>query len=73
MKVRITHERRDTIDGFALERLKLDQIYDLPASVAAYLVVTKSAELPDVLQGTAAEPGFEMPMIERPDIAFDDE
>jgi hypothetical protein len=58
MRVRITRPRSEEIDGIRLSSLNVGQVYDLPSSLATYLVATKAAEsVPDALVTNRSQPG----------------
>jgi len=42
--VKITHASDDEIEGVDLSALEVGRIYDVPAELATYLIVTRSAE-----------------------------
>ena len=53
MRVRITRARQGEIDGVVLDAFQVGEIYDVPASLGTYLVITSSAEL---VEDTEARP-----------------
>ena len=44
MRVRILRSRRGEVDGIPLERFAIGRVYDVPASLATYLIVEHLAE-----------------------------
>ena len=48
MRVRITRARRGEVDGVRLEAFQVGEVYDLPATLATYLIITASALPADV-------------------------
>jgi hypothetical protein len=44
MRIRIRQHRRGEIDGVPLEKFHVGLVYDVPASVATYLLTTGCAE-----------------------------
>lgn len=49
MRVRITRARQGEIDGVRLDAFQIGEVYDLPSSLATYLVITASAIPEDVI------------------------
>ena len=48
MRVRITRARQGEIDGVRLDTFEVGEIYDLPAELGTYLIITASAVPVDV-------------------------
>jgi hypothetical protein len=44
MRIRIRQARRGEVDGISLEKFQVGAIYDVPPSLATYLITTGCAE-----------------------------
>jgi hypothetical protein len=44
VRIRVTRARSGELDGVALDSFVVGQVYEVPASLATYLVITGSAE-----------------------------
>jgi hypothetical protein len=60
MRVRITRARQGEVDGVPLDVFEVGWIYDVPTSIATYLITTESAEPIDSDESAVVTPLSEL-------------